>query len=95
MKHIMRKASECPGCQRRIDMHTPADGQSSPGPNDFSICLYCNAISVYTDDMTLRAATDEERETVESLPEFQNVPTVQKDVLAWKKRQTWKPHEAN
>jgi hypothetical protein len=39
-----------------------------PQPGDFSICINCAAISVFTEDLGLRAPTDEERGEVVDEP---------------------------
>ena len=52
----------CPACGREVDDDTnanPAD-PGGPKPGDISVCLYCAHLNVYTEDLGLRGATQEE-----------------------------------
>ena len=54
-------APYCPRCNTKLDGYThPTDPDQQPKPHDWSICLECRALLVYTDTMQLRAATEGE-----------------------------------
>lgn len=63
------KAPACPSCgYDGLDGYTGITGKGPPTPGDFSICLYCGellAFSLGRFGLTLRGATDAERENIE------------------------------
>jgi len=48
------KPNKCPTCGRILDATTSVQGEQTPSPNDISICMYCAALLIFNDDMTLR-----------------------------------------
>ena len=54
------KETKCPHCNHKIDAHTDPSGEETPGPGDLSMCLYCGEFNIFTDDMDLRKATEED-----------------------------------
>ena len=51
----------CPECGYRLDAAGTTDGQpGSPSPGDCSVCMMCNTLLVYTDDLDLRRMTEVE-----------------------------------
>jgi hypothetical protein len=51
----------CCECKRMVDHCTPASEPNIvPEPGDTTLCIGCGAVNVFTDDLTLRAPTDEE-----------------------------------
>lgn len=61
------KPSICPHCGYFFDSAThPKDGSLRPEPGDLSMCLSCGGMLTFTDDMALRAASDEEVESLDS-----------------------------
>jgi len=58
-------ATSCPVCQSTLDAHgDELDDRSAaraPRAGDYSVCVYCLAILVFTDPHTLRVLTAAER----------------------------------
>lgn len=51
----------CPECGYGVDSATNAeDSTDAPRPGDFSICLYCGTILVFTEDLSLRKSAPED-----------------------------------
>jgi len=60
---------ECPVCSTVVDAALMVPGihatlDLSPKPGDLSICVYCFAVAIFTDDGRLRIATPKECEEV-------------------------------
>jgi hypothetical protein len=52
----------CPRCLMRMDGLTHiGPGMALPDPGDVTLCAYCEALLVYTDDGTVRLATEDEQ----------------------------------
>ena len=49
----------CPCCKKILDAATGIDARN-PSPGDFSICVYCKTWLIYTNDLGLRTAQDED-----------------------------------
>lgn len=52
--------SPCPNCKKVSDMAYGPNSDDPPTPGDVSICLYCQSISVFDEDLILREPTEEE-----------------------------------
>lgn len=50
----------CPKCGYLMEATTPLDGGALPKDGDVSICLNCGAILIFTAELKMRAATDQE-----------------------------------
>ena len=50
----------CPCCGETMDAATCANGDHLPKAGDFSLCIYCRAINIFEEDLTIRAARQEE-----------------------------------
>lgn len=52
----------CPVCTHPFNRATNAENgvQEEPSPGDLSICVECETVLAFTDQLTLRKATDEE-----------------------------------
>ncbi len=49
--------SHCPSCLEVLDTAramVPKSEQRAPAPNDATMCVFCGAFLIYTDDMALR-----------------------------------------
>lgn len=67
-------ASVCRVCGERLDAATAAISEhATPVPGDVSVCFYCATVSIYADDMTLRAPTPEERRELDASDEVTRV----------------------
>ena len=58
--------SNCPFCLHKLDAAMsgdPAHPDVMPKPGDFSVCISCASILVFTDDLRLRAPNPGELET--------------------------------
>jgi hypothetical protein len=53
-------ASTCPNCRSHMSASTGVDGPRAPKPGDFTLCAHCEALLVFTPNMTLRRFTDED-----------------------------------
>lgn len=62
----------CPQCGAMVDADMPVKGEHRhPVPEeDFSVCVFCSAVSVFTEH-GLRLPTDEEWKAAMSLPDTQ------------------------
>ena len=61
-KEYRTPKTACPDCQMPIDALNGANHDHAPRPGDRSICAYCACLMVINDDMTMRAATQDEIE---------------------------------
>jgi hypothetical protein len=53
------KLSNCPRCDYKVDAATPVfDDTVCPKPGDFTICINCATLLIFTEDMGLSVATD-------------------------------------
>lgn len=51
-------AADCPQCELVHNGSATNSGhEDPPGPGDLTICLFCDAVLAYTDDMQLRLGT--------------------------------------
>jgi len=50
----------CPSCGKSLDAATHPTEDLTPEPGDFTICLGCQDLFVFTDELELRAPTTEE-----------------------------------
>lgn len=57
--------ARCPYCNAEINRATSASGAEAPSPGDLSLCVYCQGLSVFSDDLTFRKITDEERASID------------------------------
>lgn len=53
-------ASPCPGCGKIQDGALSPDGAPEPSPGDSAICIECQGLFIYGDDMQLRDPTEAE-----------------------------------
>ena len=69
--HVM-PAAICPRCgKRELDRATNADGdQEPPRTGDFTVCIRCLQLLVYTDDLRLRSPTQQEVKKAYEMPEI-------------------------
>jgi hypothetical protein len=52
--------SPCPWCDYRADAATPIEGEGTPGPGDFALCLKCGSVNQYDPSMELQKVSDPE-----------------------------------
>jgi transcription initiation factor IIE alpha subunit len=64
MSHRL-KYSLCPYCGHAMDAATDVEADARPSPGDIGVCIECGGVLAYTDDLTLRAASQEEIETLD------------------------------
>lgn len=76
------KQSACLNCGKLLDASTSVDGDHAPSPGDATVCLDCQHLMMYADDMTLRNLTDEEMIEVAGDP---RILTAMKVVAAFNK----------
>jgi len=60
----------CPSCQHVIDGAGRVTGDSRPEAGDFTVCVYCASVAVFTETLMLRTLTDEERAIAETEPDL-------------------------
>ncbi|HEY7233895.1 MAG TPA: hypothetical protein VH539_07080 [Gemmatimonadaceae bacterium] len=73
--------SACPACGTKVDDATIVfnDRKALPEPGDFTVCLYCAAVSVFDDQLRLRPPTaDERREMAEDQRVLRTVAEITK-----------------
>ena len=49
--------SPCPDCGAGLDRATETRPGAVPRPGDVSICMHCNAVNVFAEDLTVRRPT--------------------------------------
>ena len=59
INHNVRLTS-CPNCGKKLDTATGVGHDRTPKPRDFSVCLYCKALLVFNEDLSIRPATKAE-----------------------------------
>ncbi|HVQ49770.1 MAG TPA: hypothetical protein VMS92_06950 [Mycobacterium sp.] len=47
-------STSCPHCGYKMDAASPVEGTGVPSEGDFSVCINCAGLMVFTHDMTLR-----------------------------------------
>lgn len=66
------KSSECPSCHRTLDAATfPFTGKGKPTAGDYTLCIYCCALAVFTKQGKLRQPTYEEMKHAKQDPKVQ------------------------
>jgi hypothetical protein len=55
---------KCLACNYKIDATTSAFGEHKPRAGDYTMCLNCGAVSIFKEDLTLRAPTPEEKRAI-------------------------------
>jgi hypothetical protein len=65
----------CPTCGKMLDGATDIIGDATPSAGDFTVCVGCRDILVFTDELGLRALTEEDMKDlpVETVMLFENV----------------------
>lgn len=52
--------SKCVDCGRKLNGAMSVDGDHTPSPGDFSICMHCGHFMVFGENLDLRNPTDQE-----------------------------------
>lgn len=81
MKTTRLSESACPTCGKTLDAATHMT-DVSPSPGDCTICLGCQDILIFTEELGLRRPTDQELETLPLL----EISQVQRSLAAVKAR---------
>jgi hypothetical protein len=74
------KPVACLGCDKVIDAATSFNGEFTPQPGALTICAYCFYPQAWTEDMSFRPLTLDERKFVENDPEVQRLIAAMKEV---------------
>lgn len=85
-QHLVKPAT-CPGCLEQLSGATNASGSQSPNPGDPTICGYCATWCFFQEDLTLRAATPQERDALLRLPAARRAEKVARMVLSQRKNE--------
>ncbi len=64
MKTTRLPSATCPSCGKKLDAATTFDEDVEPSPGDVTICLGCQDILIFTEELGLRRPTDQELETL-------------------------------
>ena len=64
MKTTRFSPASCPSCGKKLDAATHPTEDVAPLPGDVTICLCCQDILIFTEDLGLRRPTDQELETL-------------------------------
>jgi len=67
--------STCLNCGATLDHATSVGGEHAPRSGDFTICIKCQAVMVFADDLSLRGFTDKELEQLKADPEMNHFLT--------------------
>jgi hypothetical protein len=67
--------ARCPACGADNDGQTKAMGPGSPvpEPGNASVCFYCLAIGIFTEDLQIRLATKDELKDIMADQEFRRL----------------------
>lgn len=60
MKSHLVKSATCPTCGKVCNGASSADSDDKPKPGDFSVCIDCQGLHVFDQDMQLRHPTENE-----------------------------------
>lgn len=63
----------CWHCDRMLDGLTPAKDDPIPEPGGVTICLYCGAVGILADDLSMRQPIKEELDKLGEDPEFRSI----------------------
>lgn len=55
----------CPKCNERLDAVTSLNGYI-PSSGDFTVCIKCTSVNIFTEDLMLRLPNAEEQKYIES-----------------------------
>lgn len=67
MKTSWIAAGECPYCGAKLEGHIAVEPpDASPEPGDYTVCLECSILLVFTEDMGVRLPTLAELDKAES-----------------------------
>jgi len=70
----------CPHCQSILNTVQSEPGETYlPTPGDTTLCAYCNNISIFKDDMTIRALTDDDEIDQDMLDGLQDIIKTRKN----------------
>ena len=61
--------TKCPNCGNRHTACGPLEGEWTPDPGDWSVCLKCGHVRTFAEDLSLRELTDAERILAEKDPD--------------------------
>ncbi len=61
----LKSSPACPVCAKVLDAVSSEDPEAQPGPGSLTVCVPCQSLLVFTDDMRLRQMT---RAEFEELP---------------------------
>jgi len=62
--HKLDDALVCPECGKPLNGASGIDTDNGPDPGDFSVCIYCGTILVFSEDIKLRHPTAEEMKDI-------------------------------
>jgi hypothetical protein len=65
--------SPCLDCGKENDAATNPFGRRGPRPGDYTICMYCGAAMAFSEDLTMRPLTAEEKKQVENDPRVRKI----------------------
>lgn len=73
---IVESEPDCPQCGAKLDgAYDPTDPTNSPKGGDATVCVYCESVLMYNDDLSLRKAeredmSDEDWEYIDMMKEY-------------------------
>jgi hypothetical protein len=70
--------NRCPNCEHILEEATGITTQDAPKPNDVTLCIYCAAVLVFTEDMRVRLPTEEESNELASNSELMRMQKIVK-----------------
>ena len=81
MRVTKTTATTCPHCHRPLNAASHLGG-ATPSPGDFTICITCTKLAVFTDTLDLRLPTADELALAEQLDDVQCIVTALRAVHA-------------
>jgi hypothetical protein len=64
MKETVTPENHCPYCGKKFNRCTSVEDDTSPKPGDYTLCIRCSCVMVLDKDLTVRAMTLKEAETL-------------------------------
>ena len=65
MSHLT-KPCLCPVCGTMLDAATNTTGRGPPRPGDLTMCLSCDVLMIFAEDLTVRGLTVEEFKAIDT-----------------------------
>jgi hypothetical protein len=80
------KPSTCPRCRHEVDAATHPTEDVRPRPGDVSVCIGCQGVNLFAEDLTLRMPTPEELQRLRGSDAWPQIQRIVHAMLRVKRR---------